>query len=341
MLKVKGLATGIGSLPFTDADAALDLIFKYVPYLPFWPQLPKRSHTEGMVAQFSENLPCLEFSADGLFFNPRDKDKQLEIFYDRIIAADLNHFRISPDFALGLHKFYQRLKKSDLSGTEFIKCHITGPFTFAAGINDENGRALLHEQVFMQAISKGLIMKALWQADLFKEFGKKIILFVDEPYLGAFGSAYTPLNRQDVVKTLKEFIGDIKSDNILTGVHCCGNTDWSIFTEVQGIDIINFDAFDFMDKFLLYAENLKNFLARGGIICWGIVPTQQFSGQETADFLIKRLKEGINVLIKKGIDEKLLFDNLMISPSCGLGTLAPQKAEKIFRLLADTSRALN
>jgi len=340
MLKVKGLATGIGSLPFTDADAALDLIFKYVPYVPFWPQLPKRSHAESMLAQFSENLPCLEFSADGLFFNPRDRDRQLEIFYDRIIASDLNHFRISPDFAKGLHKFYQRLKKSDLSGIEFIKCHITGPFTFAAGINDEFGHALLHEQVFMQAISKGLIMKALWQADLFKEFGKKIILFVDEPYLGAFGSAYTPLNRQDVVKTLKEFTGDIKSDNILTGVHCCGNTDWSIFTEVEGIDIINFDAFDFMDKFLLYAENLKSFLARGGIICWGIVPTQQYSGRETADSLIKKLKEGINVLINKGLDEKSLFNNLMVSPACGLGSLEPQKADKIFQLLTDTSRAL-
>lgn len=340
MFKVKGLATGIGSLPYVDADEALDLIFKYVPQVPFWPQLPKKGSAEGMVAQFSENLPCLEFSGDGLFFNPRDRDKQLEIFYDRIIAVDLNHFRISPDFAAGLYKFYQRLKKSDLSGIEFIKCHVTGPFTFAASINDENAKALLHEQIFMQAISKGLIMKALWQADFFKEFGKKIILFVDEPYLGAFGSAYTSLNRRDVVNTLKEFTSDIKSDNTLTGVHCCGNTDWSMLTEVEGIDVINFDAFDFMDKFLLYAENIKNFLARGGIICWGIVPTQQWSGRETADFLLKRLENGIDILVKKGIGRELLLNNLMLSPACGLGSLEPQKAEGIFRLLADISQRL-
>jgi len=340
MLKVKGMAIGIGSLPYVDAETALDLIFKYVPQAPFWPQLPKRSHAEGMVAQFSENLPCLEFSADGLFFNPRDRDGQLETFYDRIIAADLNHFKISQDFALGLHKFYQKLKISDLSAVKFIKCHVTGPFTFAASINDENKRALLHEKVFMQAIAKGLIMKALWQADFFKEFGKKIIMFVDEPYLGTFGSAYTPLDREDVVNSLREFTADIKSENILTGIHCCGNIDWSMLTEIEGIDIINFDAFDFMDKFLLYAGNLKSFLARGGIICWGIVPTQQWSGQETAELLLKRLKNGIDTLAKKGIDKELLFNNLMLSPSCGLGSLEPGKAEGVFGLLSELSSRL-
>lgn len=340
MSKVKGLATGIGSLPYVDAEIALDLVFKYVPHAPFWPQLPKRSHAEAMVAQFSENLPCLELSADGLFFNPRDRDKQLEIFYDRIIAADLNHFRISPDFALGLHAFYRSLRKRSLDKVEFIKCHITGPFTFAASLNDENKRSLLHEDVFMQAMCKGLIMKALWQADFFKEFGKKIIMFIDEPYLGAFGSAYTPLDRQNVVKTLDEFTADIKSDNVLVGVHCCGNTDWSIFTETKGIDIINFDAFDFMDKFLLYAGNLKSFLNRGGIICWGIVPTQQWSGQETAELLLNRLKNGIDTLVKKGIDRELLLNSLMVSPSCGLGSLQPEKAEGVFGLLSQLSSLL-
>jgi len=337
---MRGLATGIGSLPHTDADAALDLIFKCVPQVPFWPQLPKRSAVEGMVAQFSENLPCLENSPDGLFFNPRDRDRQLEKFYDRIIAADLNYFKLSPDFALGLHKFYQRLKKINTDTVRFIKCQITGPFTFAASINDEKGIALLHDPVFMQAITKGLIMKALWQAQLFREFGKKIIVFIDEPYLSAFGSAYIPVNRQDVIRELGELAKGIKSEDVLTGVHCCGNTDWSIFTDIPEIDIINFDAFGFLDKFLLYAENLKKFLARGGIICWGIVPTQQFSGRETADLLVGKLKESIAKLASKGIEEKVLLESLMISPACGLGSLEPAKAQHIFRLLSEISSLL-
>ena len=337
MQELKGLATGVGSLPHKDADSALDLIFKSVPQAPFWPQLPKRDLREGMVAQFSENLPCLEFANGNLSFSPKDKEKKLELFYERIIAQDIDYFKISSDFALGLGKFYQRLEKSGLKNIEFIKLQVTGPFTFAASIKDEKGAALLHDPVFMQAIIKGLSMKALWQIKLFRKFGKKIMLFFDEPYLGCFGSAYTPINREDVVKGLTEIAEGIKSKDVLVGLHCCGNTDWSIFTDVAPIEIINFDAFSFLDKLVLYADNLKGFLQRGGILCWGIVPTQEFSSRETAASSTKKIQAGIEALSKKGLDRKLVLRNLMISPSCGLGTLDSQKAEQVFGLLQETS----
>lgn len=337
---LKGLATGIGSLPNTSAAGALDMVFKYTPDIPFWPQLPQRDVREGMLAQFSERLPCLEVSADGLFFNGRNKDAQLEEFYGRIIAQDLEYFKISRNFSEGLYKFLERLQAVDLSLIECIKAHIPGPFTFSASVNDENGKALLHDKVFMQAISKGLIMKALWQIKLFKGFGKKIILFIDEPYLACFGSAYTSINRDDVVKELSELTEAIKSEGVLTGVHCCGNTDWSIFTDIPGIDIINFDASDYLDKFVLYAEEIKGFLQRGGIICWGIVPTREFTGAETPDLLVRRIKKGFSELIKKGVPEGLLEENLLISPACGLGSMEAVKAEKILRLLHQTSHFL-
>ncbi|MFH1414198.1 MAG: hypothetical protein ABIG56_05070, partial [Candidatus Omnitrophota bacterium] len=177
-----------------------------------------------------------------------------------------------------------------------------------------------------------------WQIKLFEEFGKKLILFIDEPYLGCFGSAYTPLNKEDVVEALEEMTGGIKQlGDVLIGVHCCGNTDWSIFTEVKGIDIINFDAFSFQERFVLYAQDLKKFLERGGIICWGIVPTQEFSVKETPDSLAAKLIQGIELLVKKGLDRDLLLENLIISPSCGLGTLDTKTSEQIFRLLNQLS----
>jgi len=354
MKNLKGLATGIGSLPHKDTEAALDLIFKYLPRIPFWPQLPKRDIREGMVAQFSENLPCLKVARDGLFFDGSYQDKALEAFYERIIAGDIDYFKISQDFALGLHKFYQRLENSSPSDIEFIKCQITGPFTFAASVKDESGSALLHNPVFMQAILKGLIMKALWQINFFEEFNrpeghglasfgqshKKIIMFIDEPYLGCFGSAYTPINREDVVKGLRELTEGIKSEDVLLGVHCCGNTDWSIFTEIDTIDIINFDAFGFLDRVVLYADNLKGFLKRGGILCWGVVPTQDFTDKETADLLVRDIKDGIASLTKKGLDRDLLLENLLVSPSCGLGTLDIEKSAKIFKLLSEVSLSI-
>lgn len=329
-----GLITGIGSLPHKDADAAVALILKYFHNIPFWPQLPRRDSRESMVLQYSENLPCLGLQEGRLVF--RHDDLGLERFYDRIIANDTGYFKVSLDYALGLHKFYTKLHTNQqlLDKIEFIKGQITGPFTFAAGINDEKGVSLLHDQVFMQVIIKGLTMKALWQVDLFKEFGKKMIMFIDEPYLGCFGSAYTPINREDVIKGLAEISAPIGAAGALIGVHCCGNTDWSILTDIKTIDIISFDAFEFLDKFILYADNLNSFLKRGGLVCWGIVPTQ---AGEKASLLVERINEGIDRLTKKGIDKGLLLERLFLSPSCGLGTLDTGKAEEVFQLLSETA----
>jgi len=336
-MNVKGLATGVGSLPFADAQKAIDLILRCVPSAPFWPQLPKCDMREGMITQFSENLPGLKIDKHGLHFTSVDKEKELEVFYERFISQDLSYFKLSPNFARGLYAFYQRIKKIDLSEVEFIKCQVTGPFTFCSGINNSEGNSILHDKVLMQAMVKGLSMKALWQLEYFKAFGKKIIMFFDEPYLACVGSAYTPVNRNDVINVFSELTDSLRSRGCLVGIHCCGNTDWSMLMDARGIDIINFDAFDFQERFVLYANNLNSFLKKGGIICWGIIPTQGYSNSQTPEGLSQKIKSGLDILVKKGIDRQLLLERLMISPACGLGTLEVQKAEGILSLLNQTS----
>lgn len=340
MTDIKGLATGIGSLPHTDTEAALDLIFKYTPQIPFWPQLPKRDKREGMVIQYSEGLPCLCLKNKDLVFDSSKQDQELAQFYEHIISQDSEYFKISPDFSAGFWQFIRRLENRDLNQVRFIKGQITGPLTFAASINDSQGKAILHNPVLMQAVREGLVMKARWQINLLKKFGKPMIMFLDEPYLACFGSAFTAIDRNQVVVTLSELTEKIKLPEVLIGVHCCGNTDWSIFTEVPNIDIISFDAFGFLDKVLLYAKDLVNFFERGGILAWGIVPTQAFSPEIKYSALEQRLKQGCNSLINKGIDKELIKKSLILTPSCGLGALDHEKAEPIFKCLAELSSAV-
>ncbi|MCX5708118.1 MAG: methionine synthase [Candidatus Omnitrophica bacterium] len=339
-MSIKGLATGIGSLPHQDADKAVDFVFKYLPQVPFWPQLPKRDIREGMVAQFSEHLPCLKVTPDGLYFDNCNIENELETFYDRIISGDADYFKINREYAEGFYSFYERLKSGGVDGVEFIKCHVTGPLTFAASLANREGVAFLHDEIFMQAVIKGLAMKALWQLRMFRQFGKKMIIFIDEPYLSSFGSAYTPVSREEVVKVLDELTSALKASDVLIGVHCCGNTDWSMFTEVRGIDIINFDAYGFTDKLVLYAGNLKGFFKRGGILCWGIVPTQEPLELPEIDPLLRKIEDGIKFLVKKGVAEMKVRENLLLSPSCGLGTLDENRAAKVFSRLSELSAIL-
>ncbi|MEI6631771.1 MAG: hypothetical protein WCL25_04055 [bacterium] len=345
MSELSGLPIGIGSLPHKAIAEALELVFKYCPQIPFWPQLPKRDVREGMVAQFSEGLPCIEINSGGVVFNPTDKERKLEEFYANLISPEADYkkdpFKISQEYAQGLYAFRQRLQESDLSQVKYIKCHITGPFTFAASLKNEKGVALLHDPVFMQVIIEGLAKKALWQIGYLQEFAKNIIIFIDEPYLGCFGSAYTPINREDVIKGLGDLTQKIKSHpGVLSGVHCCGNTDWSIFTDIPTLDIINFDAFNYLDKLLLYADNLKIFFNNDRILCWGIVPTQEFNDKITVTALVKKINDGIGVLAKKGVDRGKLSGNLLLSPSCGMGTLTPGKTESILKTLSEISEKI-
>ncbi|MGD0335478.1 MAG: hypothetical protein ABSB18_00030 [Candidatus Omnitrophota bacterium] len=330
----RALVTGMGSLPYREAQDAINLVFKYFPDAPFWPQLPQRGFKEGMIAQFSENFPFLKVNPSGIEFS--ESEEALEEFYAQLIANNQDYFRISEDFAAGLYTFYNKLEKG-VRAPLFIKCQVTGPFTFAGAINDNKGLALLHNKVFMQAIIKGLAMKARWQISFFKKFGRKMLMFIDEPYLAAFGSAYTQINRQDVVAGLGECARSIKSEGVLIGVHCCGNTDWSMFTDIADIDIISFDAYDYLDKLVLYSGELGRFLKRGGILCWGIVPTTSFSREETKLSLSDIVKKGLNKLEEKGLPRDLLTERFFISPTCGLGMLTPERTEQISALLSETS----
>jgi len=335
---------GIGSLPHLRPEEALDLMLRHCPQVPFWPQLPRRSAAEGMVAQFSEGLPCLKATDNGLIFDPGDKDAELERFYEKLLTQDPEYFKITESAAAGLYAFKRRLAQDDKlrSSVRYIKCHITGPFTFAGGIKDETGKALLHDPVFMQAITEGLAQKALWQIRFFEQFGKKIIIFIDEPFLACFGSAYTPINREDVVARLKDLTQAFaKKGKVLAGVHCCGNTDWSIFTDIPDIDIINFDASGFLNKLTLYVKELSLYLERGSALCWGIVPTYGASGKETAEELLTGIKQGIAAFSQKGLDERLLRQQLCISPACGLGTLSIAQANQALGLLSETAGLLS
>ena len=64
---VPGLATGIGSLPHTDARDAAEVVLRCLPEFPAAPQLPARDPREGMLAQWLGALPEVEVGTDGSF----------------------------------------------------------------------------------------------------------------------------------------------------------------------------------------------------------------------------------------------------------------------------------
>lgn len=328
-------ATGIGSVPFFEVEETCRRIIRNTPEVPFWPQFVNRDCHEDMVIQYSEGLPLLDIIEEKRSLqvsDTQDRENALVEFYDHFLSQDLDHFAISREFAPGLYWLIENVER-DESG--YIKGQTVGPITFAAGISDLNGNAVLHNSELFEAFTQGLAIKALWQVKKLASTGRKTIIFLDEPYLSGFGSAFTSIQRQDVIQILRTVTDYLKGNSdTLVGIHCCGNSDWPMILDTH-IDIVNFDAFEFMDHFLLYPNEISDFLEKGGSIAWGIVPTTGLTLELTASELFERLEKGLNNLSKKGIDAGILASGSLITPACGMGTMNPKLAERGIDLLSE------
>ena len=333
------LATGIGSVPDLDVRAACLRILHTCPQIPFWPQLVHRSHLEDMVVQFTEGLPFLEITGDrkALLRVPGHTEQELLAFYDRFLAEDVDHFALSKTYAPGFHEMLDLIEGNPEKYGPFIKGHTVGPVTFAAAIRDDDGRNLFAYPDLSEAFVKALAIRALWQVRQLGRSGKRPILFLDEPYLAGYGSAFTPIQRHEVVALLKEVVDYLRErSEAIIGIHCCGNTDWSMIVEA-GPDILSFDAFSYLDYFFLYAGELRRFIETGGAVAWGIVPTFGFTGRETIESLSRRLHEALAKLHALGFDPARVARQSLLTPACGTGTMEPAAAERVFALLGGLS----
>ncbi|MEK6744303.1 MAG: methionine synthase [Nitrospirota bacterium] len=334
------IATGIGSLPLVDPDEAVALSLKFLPEAPIWPQLPQRSILEHFCRQYSEGMPglAMDSSKQSLYFDTsRDLSPALERFYERYLAKDLGHFSISEDHAAGFHDFVAKLKKDGLPpAARFLKGHCTDPLTFGITVKDSDGRDIVYHDILFDAITKGLAMKAAWQVRTLKQFGLPVILFIDDPAMYALSSGLYSLSPDLVAGKLREIITMVHDEGGIAGIHCCGNADWPLLFRTS-VDIISFDAVGYLNKVLMYCDEIKEFFHRGGSLAWGIVPTTGFTGSETADGLVGMLKGGITRLCDTGIDRSVILRQCIITPSCGLGSLTTAQAEAILKLTREVS----
>lgn len=334
------MATGIGSVPFLDIQRTCKDICRCLPDIPFWPQFVRRTYLEDMALQFSEGLPFLQIDHEkrSLTANQAsNKESQLVSFYDRFFADDVDFFAVSGAFAPGLYALLELLDGQPQKQNGFIKGQSIGPVTFASGIPGLDGKPVIHTLDLLEACTQGLAIKALWQTRKLASSGRKPILFLDEPSLSGFGSAFSSLAREEVIRILRMVIDYLKERaDLLIGIHCCGNTDWGMLLEA-GTDIINFDAFSYLDYFLLYPEEIAAFINRGGIIAWGVVPTAEFTGKETVMSLFSILKNGFELLESWGLPAETVARCSILTPSCGMGTMTPEAARAALSLLSDLS----
>jgi len=327
-------ATGIGSLPHTDARAAVEAVFAFSPDLPYWPQLPKVSPKEGMNEQALAGLPGLRIEGGKL------RHVQDEAFFlgaERVFAAyesgDASAAALAPESAHAFEPFCAAVRQR---GVAEAKGQIAGPITVGMAVLGEDGNPILYDEVVRDVLVKFLHLRIKWQAERLRAAGADPIVFVDEPFLASFGTPFFGWGVQEVRECLEAVAAGAET----VGSHCCSNTDWSIFLGGK-LDVVSFDAYEFAENFLVYREDLAAFLSRGGNIAWGIVPTDPEALEgESAKSLRERLLGLVAKVEALGFSREQVLKQSLITPACGLGTRSLDAARRALELGRDLAAGL-
>ena len=336
----------IGSLPMNDHPAASRLIMDYSPTIPLWVQLPVFAE-ESMVLQFLPGMPGVVNRGGKTFINTAAEsfDDDLLAFFEDYMATSEDPDRLPGSrFALteatgkGVAALLDTLGRMETPPVA-VKGQVTGPVTFCTGVKDQDGRAIFYNETLRDAAVKHLALNARWQIRTLSGPGCPVIIFIDEPALAGFGSSeLISISKEEVLACLQEVVAGIHADGGLAGIHVCANTDWSLVLG-SGADIVNFDAYAYFDRFILYGPQIRNFLDAGRFLAWGIVPTlkPEEIEAETVDTLYAGLQERFHQIEALGIAPETIRAQSFITPSCGVGSLSLALAKRVLALTRDLS----
>jgi hypothetical protein len=325
--------TAMAVMPHTDTDRAIDLALTMD--IPFWPQLPHVSYTEDMYVQAAEHFPgiLLDMKNRTLGFSI----EKFIIEFEETMAHfnEPEYFDISKEYSVVYHRFLEM----DLSDRPAIRGQLEGPISFGLNVLDQDERPILFDDTIRPFMFEFMSRRINVQLDRLKQMNPNAFMFVDEPGLQFLFSALSGYDSTKAKSEMEQFFAMTQRPR---GVHLCGNPDWDFLLGLD-LDILSLDIYQNGEIFSSYSESIKRFLDRGGVIAWGIVPTnfEPFEA-ENIKTLEARLLDVWNSLANKGIDREFLISKSLISPAtcCLVNPDGEKTVEKAFRVVKEVSRRL-
>jgi len=248
---------------------------------------------------------------------------------------DPAYFDISEQYS----DVYHRFLKLDLSERPAIRGQLEGPISFGMNVLDQAKRPILFEDTVRPFMYEFMAKRINVQLERLKNINPNAFMFIDEPGLQFLFSALSGYDSSAARDDVAEFLSMIERPR---GIHLCGNPDWDFLLN-QDMDILSLDVYLNGEIFSKYAGSIKKFLDNGGVIVWGIVPTnfEPFEA-ENHDTLISQLENIWSILDKKGIDKNYLLSKSLISPAtcCLVNPDGEKTVEKAFQVVSRVSRRL-
>ncbi|MGW2255065.1 methionine synthase [Kitasatospora sp. NPDC001660] len=320
-----GAATGVGSLPGTDAREAARTSTGALEHLPFLPELPARGPGADMIGRSAGLLVELFAQTEPSGWRFADRPGRDTRRAHSWLGEDLD----------ALEEFTQGHRGA-------LKVQAVGPWTLAASIELKHGEKALADRGACRDIAESLtegLRRHL--AEVRKRVpGAEVVLQLDEPSLPAVlaGAVKTAsgfqrlraVDRQVAEEQLRELIRALDAPVI---VHCCAPEVPIPLLRRAGVAGVSLDFSLLTER---ADDDLGEAVEAGTTILAGVVPSADQEVSDPAGSV-----QGVRTLWRRlGFAPELLGRRVLVTPTCGLAGASPAYARKALLLAARAAQSL-
>ncbi len=272
--------TAMSVMPHRDAKKALELALGLD--IPFWPQLPRISFSEDMFAQLADGFPgtSVDFEEKRVIFDTAKFMEDLEE-YSALMGNTMTYEMGEMDSMT-----FPSFMNTGLNGHQAIRGQVCGPVNFGFRVADEEKRPLIYNDDVRMLLFDFVQRRVNAQYHELVKKNSNAFVWVDEPGLGWVFSSFSGYNDVQAREDYQSFMAGMEGPRAL---HLCLNVNLPYLLEL-GLDILSIDVFQLDVMPRVYASDTAAFLKSGGIISWGIVPTESVTlDPQTPQTLFERL----------------------------------------------------
>ncbi len=221
----------------------------------------------------------------------------------------------------GFYKILKLLIKNKRNKDYFFKAQIAGPVTLFGKISS-SGSLLKKTDLWLR--------HAEYQIQTIQEEGFIPIIVLDEPLLN--GNA-------KVLRYLNKIMARLSKKKAITGIHCCNRISPATLIQT-GADLIHFDAVQFATLLKSSLPQIQKFLKDGGIVAWGIVPTNFVTNDLIEDKIEQNFMLLLESLVSRDLTLKQILRQSMVSTTCGTGMLKIDQHLGVFDCVSRISKRI-
>lgn len=335
----------VGSLPYEDDSATTKMMVKLYEKIPYLALLPKVDIDENLLFRTLSNIPNIKFKGknavlvdDAITFRP--EINALDVAFNNPTMENLEPFGDCSYFLPKYMLIINRLKPA------YTVINLLGPLTASQILSTEGNKQIASDRLYRKLLVEAVAVKALWFINEIKSFSPNTtpIVVLEEPLLYKIGELKREnedITQDVIVNFFAKTIEKIKEAGAKVCIQSFEKCDWQIPIKA-GVDIISFDAYHNPNNINIISDKISSFLRGGGIINWGIVPVKNETliKSLSVEKLYDRFIDTISTLIMDGVDEKLIYNNAMVSTQGDLENLPLFFAEKALILSTQLAKRI-